>query len=162
MHLQLYLTSSGLIRVTHFAFFIECCDSCVTHWYRLRKNPLPHTELTGVRMGAAHANAWQLWPTLALETIYCYAALILLFGVCHLVLMLLDITTKELATRKGACADKPCFPGSRNPWQLVLAYRSLWCGSCRVKYSLPQLTQQIPELVEPLLPPISAPLCAHV
>jgi len=73
---------------------------------------------------------WQAWVSTCLAFMYLYISLmLLLFGVGHLGMMLLDVTSKDVATGElRDMRDLPCFPGARNPRRLLAHAWAAWCA----------------------------------
>ena len=75
---------------------------------------------------------WQAWLTVVHTAVYFYTVCLSLFGVVHCVLMMTDLRTKDVLTRKDACAQ--CCAAHRKTGRrraLLSAWYRQWCGPVR-------------------------------
>lgn len=78
-----------------------------------------------------------------LAVIYGYHALMLIFGLMHLVGLILDLTTKDIGSEDGDCEQNlPCAPGKRNPKALYRSWRAVCCAPVTWRSSLNEIVPQ--------------------
>ena len=83
------------------------------------------------------AGSWDSVETylLLIYALICGATIFtLMFGTWHCILLLIDLTTKELIVDWPSVRDNPpCCPGARSPAALLRSYGRLFCGPMRLR-----------------------------